>query len=61
MNLSPWFYPSEPPVRPGMYQIKGWDGQIRYAEFEERLWWDKPRSFEQIPQQRIRCWRGVVK
>lgn len=61
MNLSPWFKTSEPPERPGMYQIKGWDGQIRYAEFEGRLWWDAPRSLGQIPPRRICVWRGVTK
>lgn len=61
MNLSPWFYPSEPPVREGRYQVKDWIGHINYAEFEGRLWWSEPRSFKNIPTHRIRAWRGVIK
>lgn len=60
MNLSPWFPPSDAPVRDGLYQVKGWDGHICYTEFEGRLWWSQPRSLENIPTRRIRCWRGVV-
>lgn len=58
MNLSPWFYPSDPPVRQGMYQLKSWVGQITEAE------WDG--AYFRIGDMRIdpttiRGWRGVVK
>ena len=37
MNLSPWFCTSEPPVRPGVYQIKNYVGVITEALFREYL------------------------
>lgn len=56
MNLSPWFKPSEPPVRDGVYQVKGWDGQIHDTEWTQGEWWD---GVTPIPQKRICAWRGL--
>lgn len=58
MNLSPWFYPSEPPVREGRYQVKDWIGRITEAD------WDGAhflRGGLRVETSTIRCWRGVVK
>lgn len=58
MNLSPWFYPSEPPVRAGSYQIKDWIGRITWAEWDGAHFM---RGGWAIPKCLIRCWRGVTK
>lgn len=58
MNLSPWFHPSEPPVRAGRYQIKDWIGRIYEAD------WDGARFVRcglGIDPATIRAWRGLVK
>lgn len=34
MNLSPWFYTSEPPVRTGVYQLKNYVGHIAEAYWD---------------------------
>lgn len=56
-QLSQWFKPQEPPVRDGTYQTKDWIGHIHYTEWFEGEWWD---GVTQIPNNRIRAWRGVV-
>ena len=60
ITLSPWFFPAEPPVRNGRYQVKGWIGQINYREWFNDHWRDEV-NYDRIPQHRIRAWRGVVK
>ena len=58
MKLSPWFKPSEPPVRVGRYQLKDWIGRITEAEWDGEQFM---RGGWAIPASLIRCWRGVVK
>ena len=53
MILSPWFKPSDPPVRIGKYQVQDSAGRTADA------WWDGVRF--NSPCARIVCaWRGVV-
>ena len=63
LNLSPWFIPSEPPVRPGVYQIKNHVGHITEA------YWDGThflhtglhiRAGLRIGITTIYRWRGVT-
>jgi len=63
MNLSPWFLPSEPPERLGVYQIKNYVGVITCA------YWDGAhflhtglhiRAGLRIGITTIYRWRGVT-
>lgn len=58
MNLSPWFPPSDPPVRRGRYQVKDWVGNIVLLEW----YFDHFRDakYDLVPMRRIRAWRGLV-
>ncbi|MHB0925869.1 MAG: hypothetical protein ACYC1F_05140 [Gallionellaceae bacterium] len=60
MNLSPWFKPSDPPEREGLYQFKDWLGHINYLEWWRGIW-RNPKTYDFIPDHRIRAWRGLVK
>jgi hypothetical protein len=58
MKLSPWFYPSEPPVRAGRYQVKDWIGRITEVDWDGAHF---QRAGLRIDITTIRCWRGVVR
>lgn len=58
MNLSPWFYPSDPPVRAGSYQIKDFIGRITWARWDGAHF---QRGGLRVDTATIYAWRGVVK
>lgn len=52
MKLSPWFKLHESPEREGLYQVKYYNGDIKFLD------WKDGRGFP-IPDVFLKEWRGI--